>query len=92
MIFLVGDQTNPTPSDGGGKYNFFSLHISSFWVRCRLHAKFQLPGRCNPYFFVGVGVGGWVGGWGGEWVGCVENFTVPSKHPVLRLIYSAFVI
>ena len=41
------------------------LHISSSWVKIRLHTENQLPKLSGSFLKVVVGGVGWVGWWGG---------------------------
>ena len=45
---------------GGCDDPYFFLHISSSWVKIRLHTKNQLPGLSGSALKVSLG-----GGWGG---------------------------
>ena len=49
---------------GGGGKTIFLFHISSSWVNCSWHAKFQLRGRSRYFstllFWIGGGGGGWL--------------------------------
>ena len=58
-----------------GDPNFF-LHISSSWVKIRLHTENQLPRL--PGSTLKVVVWWWVGGWV-EWVGGPTKYFVTPK-------------
>ena len=67
---------NKLPRLGGGDLvtpNF--LHISSSWVKIRLHAKIQLPGLPGMALKVVVG---WVGGWWWWLVGKLIPLALPT--------------